>query len=520
MTTKTAARRTFLRAAALAGSGAALTACGAAAGRPAKVAGELRIAVGGTSPEQRLAELRRRLMEIYDLDAAAALLSWDQETYMPPGGAASRGRQLAMLVTMRSQKFADPEIGRLLDGLQSYADRLPGDSDDARLIRVTRREYEREVKVPPQFTGEFQAHASACFEAWARARPADDFGLARPWLEKTLDYSRRLADFYPGYQHIADPLIDMADPGMQASSVRAVFDDLRRQLVPMVEAITAQPPADDACLRQHFPKDQQLAFGRDVIRQFGFDFDRGREDLSAHPFTTRFSPSDVRITTRVDEDFFGEALFGTLHESGHAMYEQGIDPSCEGTPLAGGASSGVHESQSRLWENIVGRGRPFWQHAYPRLQAAFPRQLGAVALDTFYRAINKVRRSVIRTAADEVTYNLHIVIRFDLELEMLEGKLAVKDLPEAWRARQVYTLGNIMSAQFYQAALMANPDVAAHIAQGRFGTLRAWLAENIHRHGAKFTPDELLRRVTGGPLDAGPYIRYLRGKYGELYQLG
>jgi carboxypeptidase Taq len=293
-----------------------------------------------------------------------------------------------------------------------------------------------------------------------------------------------------------------------------------------------------------------LAFARDVIEQLGYDFQRGRQDLSPHPFTTWFSVDDVRITTRVDGDRFGNALFGSVHESGHAMYEQGIDPAYEGTPLVNDVSSGMHESQSRLWENIVGRGRSFWQHFYPTAQAAFPEQLSRIPLDTFYRAINKVQRSLIRVDADEVTYTLHIIIRFDLELDLLEGKLAVKDLPEAWNARyasdlgvsppgdadgvlqdmhwysgeiggafQGYALGNIMGAQFYQAALAAHPDIPDQIAQGHFETLHGWLQENIYRHGAKFTSDELLQRVTGGPLDAGPYIRYLQAKYGELYRL-
>jgi carboxypeptidase Taq len=337
---------------------------------------------------------------------------------------------------------------------------------------------------------------------------------------------------------------------MQASSVRELFAALREQLVPIVRAITAQPPADDACLKQPYPEAQQLAFGEEAIRRYGYDFERGRQDKTHHPYMTKFSLGDVRITTRVNQNDLGEALFSTLHEAGHALYEQGICRDYEGTPLAGGTSAGVHESQSRLWENIVGRSRGFWQFFYPRLQAVFPDQLGQVSLDTFYRAINKVSRSLIRTDADEVTYNLHVMMRFDFELELLEGKLAVRDLPEAWWERmksdlgitppddrdgvlqdvhwyagtvggafQGYTIGNIMSAQFFESATRAHPSIGAEIAAGEFGTLHAWLRSHVYQHGRKYTAAELVERATGGPLSFEPYIRYLREKYGELYSL-
>jgi carboxypeptidase Taq len=329
-----------------------------------------------------------------------------------------------------------------------------------------------------------------------------------------------------------------------------LFAELRSQLVPIVEAITGQAPADDACVKRHYPEVEQLAFGEDVVRRLGYDFERGRLDKTHHPFTTKFSLGDVRITTRVNEDDFGDAFFSTVHEAGHAMYEQGINPAYEGTPLGGGTSAGVHESQSRLWENVVGRSRPFWQHFYPQLQKVFAEQLRDVSLDTFYRAVNKVQRSLIRTDADEVTYNLHVMLRFDLELALLEGELAVRDLPDAWNARmksdlgidvpsdrngvmqdvhwyngviggafQGYTLGNILNAQFYRAALAAHPDIPEQIGCGEFGALLGWLVENIYQHGSKFTTAELVQRVTGGPMSIDPYIAYLRSKYGGLYAL-
>ncbi len=500
--------------------------------------------------EKKLEQLKIRLHEVNDLNMISALLGWDQSTYMPPGGAAARGRQLATIGKLAHEKFIDPEIGKLLDGLRPFEESLPYDSDDASLIRVTRRSYEKATKIPAQLVSDFSAHNAAAYQAWAKARPENDFTAVQPYLEKTVEFSRQIADCFPGYDHIADPLIDFADEGMKAESIRVLFGELRQELVPIVQAITAQKPADASCILQPFPADEQLAFGRPIIEQFGFDFNRGRQDMTHHPFMTKFSLGDVRITTRVKDDDLTEALFSTLHEAGHAMYEQGIRMELEGTPLAGGTSSGVHESQSRLWENIVGRSLGFWRHYYPQLQAAFPQQLGNVGLDTFYRAINRVAKSLIRTDADEVTYNLHVMIRFDLELQLLEGTLAVKDLPEAWHGRyqsdlgiqapddidgvlqdvhwyggtvggsfQGYTLGNIMSATIYDQALKAHSNIPAQIEQGQFGTLHTWLVDNVYQHGSKFTADELIERVTGSPLTIAPYITYLRSKFGALYTL-
>jgi carboxypeptidase Taq len=499
--------------------------------------------------EAKLQELKTRLMEISDLRSAAGLLEWDQATYMPPDAAPYRGRQIATLGRLAHEKMIDPAVGRLLDDLQAYGEGLPYDSDDASLLRVTRREYEKVTRVPSEFLSEVLEHSAASYQRWTEARPNNDFAAVQPMLEKTLELSRQYAQYFP-HDHIADPLIDQFDYGMKAEEVRQVFAELREALVPLVQAVTAQEPPDDSCLHRNYPEADQLAFGLEVAQQFGYDLKRGRQDLTHHPFAIGLSPGDVRITTRTRPDDVGDALFGTLHEAGHALYELGVDPALEGTPLAHGTSSGVHESQSRLWENIVGRSRAFWQYYYPQLQAVFPDQLGDVALDTFYRAINKVQRSLIRVEADEVTYNLHVMIRFDLELEMLEGKLAVRDLPEAWRARyksdlgieppddrdgalqdvhwfmatiggcfQGYTLGNIMSLQFYEMALKAHPDIPEQVGEGRFETLHTWLRENIYRHGSKFTANELLERVTGGPLSIEPYMKYLRGKFGELYEL-
>jgi carboxypeptidase Taq len=489
----------------------------------------------------QLQELKNRLLEINNLTSAASLLHWDQATYMPPGGAAARGRQIATLQEIAHQKFISPEIGDLLAKLDSY------DLDngvDRSLIRVTKRDYHRAIQIPAQLMARIYQHQAESYEAWGKARLVNDFQAVEPYLEKNLALSQELASYFPEQEHIADPLIAEADYGMKASTVRSLFAQLRQQLVPMVEAIATQPVPDDSCLHQHFPENQQLEFTLQVIKQIGYNFDRGRQDKTLHPFMTKFSLGDVRITTRVRENDLSEGLFSTIHETGHALYEQGINAEFEGTPLAHGTSAGVHESQSRLWENIVGRSHDFWQYFYPQLQRVFATQLEDVSLDTFYRAINKVQRSLIRTDADEVTYNLHVMIRFELELQMLEGKLAVKDLPEAWNTAyqndlgvtpqnyskgvlqdvhwfvgsiggmfQGYTLGNIMSAQFYQAALQAHPEIPQQIQQGQFSTLHNWLKTNIYQYGSQYTAAEILEQATGSPLTIEPFINYLRRKY-------
>ncbi len=498
----------------------------------------------------RLDELKTRLREITDLHGAAAVLRWDQATYMPPGGAEARGRQTALLSRLAHERFVDPAIGRLLEQVEREVAGRPFDSDEASLARVTRRDFDLAVKVPPAFVSEMDEHAARTYQAWTAARPANDFTRVLPLLERTLELSRRLADCFPGYRCIADPLIAFSDYGMEAATVRALFAALRERLVPLVRAIASRPAADDACLHQHAPEAAQLAFGLAVIQRYGYDLERGRQDKTHHPFMTKFSLGDVRITTRVREDALTDALFSTLHECGHALYEQGIDRAFEGLPLANGASSGVHESQSRLWENVVGRSLGFWRGMYPELQRGFPRQLGPVPLEVFYRAINKVERSLIRTDADEVTYNLHVMMRFDLELDLLEGRLAVRDLPAAWRARseadlgiapsddrdgvmqdvhwfagpiggqfQGYTLGNVLSAQFHAAAVRAVPGIPAAIERREFDALHGWLREHVYRHGAKFTAAELVPRATGEALRIEPYLDYLWGKYQPLYGL-
>ena len=497
-----------------------------------------------------LDELRARLREVTDLSSAASLARWDQMTYMPGRGDAARGRQLATLGRLAHEKLVDPAVGRLLDRLERETASLSPESVDASLVRVTRRRYERSVRVPASLVAELDEQAARTYQVWTVARPANDFAAVCPLLEQLVDLSRRRAECSPGYESIADPLIALDDEGMTASTVRELFAALRAFLVPLVRAIASRSPPDTSCLRGSAPAEAQLAFARQVIEALGYDFGRGRLDLTPHPFTTRIALDDVRITTRVRPGRFMECFFIALHEAGHGMYEQGGREELEGTPLAGPPSAGIDESQSRLWENLVGRSRGFWEHFYPGLRRAFPEQLAGVDLETFYRAVNHVERTLLRGQADEVTYNLHVMLRFDLELDLLEGRLATRDLARAWRERfeadfgipvpddthgvlqdvhwysgrvggvfQGYTLGNVMSAQLHAAAVAAHPEIPAQIAAGELGTLRGWLRQNVYEHGAKHTASEVIRRATGEALSVQPYFDYLWRKYQPLYQL-
>ena len=493
--------------------------------------------------DAELAALKSRLLEIDDLRGAASVLHWDQATYMPPGGAESRGRQLALLSRIAHDQQADPGIGHLLDTLQPWAESQGEDSDVAALVRVTRRDYERATRVPSTFIERLSAHTTAAYHTWERARPANDFAAVLPMLEKTVEMSRELAAYHPGYEHPYDPLIDLAEDGMTVGAVRELFDELRAGLVPLIRAIRERPEVDGSCLAGDFPEPAQQAFGEKVIRAFGYDYSRGRQDKTAHPFMTKLGRGDVRITTRYSEDFLPDGLFSTLHEAGHAMYEQGVGDEHQRTILEGGASLGVHESQSRLWENMVGRSRQFWDHFFPRLQAACPAQLNGVTAAAFHAAINRVQPTLIRVEADEATYNLHIMLRVELELALIEGSLGVADLPEAWNTKMreylgltppddakgvlqdihwsaglfgyfaTYTLGNVIAAQLWERFGAVHPARDSEIGRGDFSALLSWLRTELHQHGRKFEPKELVERITGSAVDSEPYLRYLENKY-------
>ena len=499
--------------------------------------------------QAKLQRLKELLGEVVDLHRAAALLGWDQETYMPSGGAVHRGQQLATLARLAHIKFTSDEIGQLLDDLQPYVAELDPDSDEARLVKVTRREYDKATRVPPELIAKMSQAASEGQMAWRKAKAEADFAQFRPYLERIVDLKREYARLFAPYDHIYDPLLDDFEPGMKTAQVKEIFATLRPQQVALIRAIAERPQVEDGFLYLDYDEQKQWDFGVAAITRFGYDWQRGRQDKSAHPFTTAFGMGDVRITTRIYRNNLASGLFSTLHEGGHALYEQGIDPALDRTPLANGASLAVHESQSRLWENLVGRSRAFWEYFYPRLQETFPTQLGNVSLDAFYKGINKVQPSLIRVEADEATYNLHIMLRLDIEIALMEGSLEVKDLPEAWNARMqeylgltppddaqgvlqdihwsmgslgyfaTYALGNLISVQWWETMQRDIPDVEDQIRRGEFAALLGWLREKVHRHGAKFEPQELVQRVTGSTITPEPYMRYLRTKFGAIYGL-
>jgi carboxypeptidase Taq len=491
--------------------------------------------------------LREHLAEIEDFKNAASVLGWDQQTYMPPGGGPRRAEVLSTLSRLTHSRFTSHETARMLDAAEKEAEGLDTESDEARLVHMVRRDFEKSRKLPDDFVAAWTQDAVLSNQAWRVARPADDFASFRPHLEKMVDYARRQAEYYGYEDHPYDALLDDYEPGMSTADVRGVFDVLRAEQVPLAKAIAEKPQPRNDFLSREFPEQQQEEFAKKVIADFGYDFKRGRLDIAPHPFETTFGRDDVRITTRYDRHFLPQAVFAVFHESGHAMYEQNISPSLARTPISHGCSMVLHESQSRLWENIVGRSRGLWNHYYPLLQEKFPEALRDVTVDEWHRAINRVRPSLIRVESDEVTYNLHIMVRFEIELELVTGTLKVSDLPEAWNARMeeyigvtppdnrdgvmqdthwssgsigyfpTYALGNVLAAQIYETVTEEEPQIEAEIARGQFGTLYNWLADNVYRHGRKFMPTEMMVRINGAPLDAAPYIAYLKRKYGELY---
>ena len=498
-------------------------------------------------PEQQLQELKTRLAEISDIRSATAVLGWDQQTYMPPGGAEGRGHQVATLQQIAHTKFVSDEIGKLLDDLQPYVSQLDPDSFEARLVKVTRREYDKEIKVPVEWVMEFAMVTTAAHEAWAKARAENNYPFFQPHLEKILDLIHRYVEYFAPYDHVYDPLVDIFEPGLKTTDIKTTFDTLRPQQVELIKQITSRPQVDDSFLHLTYDEQKQWDFGVEIITKMGYDWKRGRQDKTLHPFTTSFGLGDVRITTRVYPDKLSSALFGTLHETGHAMYELGSDRTLDRTPLLGGASSGIHESQSRMWENLIGRSYPFWQWIYPRLQEFFPSQLNNISLEAFYKGINKVQPSLIRVEADEATYNLHIMLRFELELALMEGSLSLQHLPEAWNSRceeylgitppddstgvlqdvhwssgmigyfPGYALGNLIASQLWELINKDIPDLSEQIRRGEFATWLAWLREKIHQHGGKFEPQELIQRVTGSKIDSAPYMRYLKTKFTDIY---
>ena len=498
---------------------------------------------------EKLEQFKSLLAEVADLNNAQALLGWDQQTYMPQGGAEARGNQLATLGKISHQKFTSDEIGKLLGELEKEYEGADSDSDDLRLLKVTRHNYDQATRVPSEFVAEFAVVTSKAFEAWVEARGKSDFSIFRPHLDKVVELNQRYVKFFPPANHPYDILLDQFERGMKTADVKEIFDALRPQQVELLKAIAEKPQVDDSFLHVEYDEKKMWDFSEEIATKFGYDWKRGRQDKSAHPFTTNFSINDVRITTRFEPENPSIMLFSTMHETGHALYDLGSNQAYERTPLAGGTSLAVHESQSRMWENLVGRSLPFWEHFYPEFQKLFPAQVGNVDLQTFYKGINKVEPSLIRVNADEATYNMHIMLRLELEIGMVEGTVVVKDLPEIWNAKMdeylgvvppddakgvlqdvhwsggtlgyfsTYALGNLISAQLWEKINADIPDLADQFRQGKFDALLTWLREKIHVHGSKYEPQELVQRVTGSKIDAAPYVRYLKQKFSAIYGL-
>ena len=499
--------------------------------------------------EAKLKRLKEILAKVKDLQYSQAVLGWDQQTNMPSGAAVDRAEQLATLAELSHSLFTSHEVGTLIEDLALLVKDLEPDHEDACLLRVTRRQYMKAVRLSDEWVAEHARVTALAQSVWEKARGKNDFELFRPHLERIIELKRQYSSFYSPYDHVYDPLLDDFEPGLKTSEVQAIFDGLRGEQVNLILAIAGRPQVDSSFLYKKFPEQEQWDFGVEVISRLGYDWKRGRQDRSAHPFTSSLGFNDVRITTRLQKNYLPMALFGTIHECGHALYEHGLAASLTRTPLADGASMAIHESQSRMWENLVGRSRDFWIFFYPRLQEIFPAQLGNVDLDTFYCGINRVEPSLIRVEADEATYNLHIMLRLELEIALMEGSLEVRSLPEAWNDRvesylgltptsdsegvlqdihwsmgslgyfPTYALGNLVASQLWEQIQKDVSGLDECIRSGEFSPLLDWLRENIHRHGAKYEPQTLVQKATGSKIDPQPYLRYLKKKFSEIYAL-
>jgi carboxypeptidase Taq len=482
-------------------------------------------------------ELLEWLGELSDLRHTGHVLAWDQQVMMPPDGAAPRGRALSTIHRMHHDRLVDPQLGALLDAAAET---------EPQIVRAVRRDHEVQRRVPGELTGEMSRAGSDGYAAWLAARERNDYALFEPALRRNIDLARRYAACFPEAEHPYDALLDRYEPGTTAADVTALFVRLREGLVPLVSQIAMQPARQ--ALTGVFPVAAQREIGLEMVRTMGFEESGWRLDDAVHPFAASPAAGDVRVTSRFDEHSL-TGLFALLHEVGHGLYEHGVDAALARTTLDTGVSLGVHESQSRLWENLVGRSPAFWTHWLPRMRDRFPLSLRDVDLDGFIRAINVVRPTLIRVEADEVTYALHVILRFELELALIDGTLDAADLPAAWAAKMkqflgievpddlhgvlqdihwsegiigyfpTYAIGNVLAAQLWQVARADMPSLDEEIARGELGALRVWLREKVHRHGRLFTPPELIEQVTGGPLDPEPMLAHLRAKYGALYEL-
>jgi carboxypeptidase Taq len=494
---------------------------------------------------ERFEELLRRLGELQDVEKTSQVLSWDEETKMPPAGAEARAEQRATIARIAHELQTDPALGELLEELRPFEESQPYESFEAAVVRVARVDFDKAVRVPADLRADLSRLSSRGYRAWLQAREEQDYGVLLPYLEQGLELRRRYVECFAPSDDPYDPLLDIYEPGMLTTEVEHVFDRLKEALVPMIRSFADHGAVDDSCLRGHFARPPQRRLSIAMLEAWGMDRDAWRLDKTVHPFMTCFSPSDIRLTTNFHEDSL-HGVLSCLHEFGHGVYERNVDPRYTRTPLAEGVSSAFHESQSRLWENLVGRNLSTWRFFYPQLQEAFPERFGDVSLETFHRALNKVEPTMRRVDADEVTYCLHIILRFELERALLTGELALADLPEAFDAKMhdylglqppdvtcgvlqdahwsdltfgyfpTYALGNVVSVQLWERAEAEVGPFDEQFERGDFVPLRDWLTEHVYRWGRVFTPQELLQRAVGRPMDPEPYLRYLERKLNDL----
>jgi carboxypeptidase Taq len=493
-------------------------------------------------------QLRERMAELTDLRHASGLLEWDQQTMMPPRGASSRAESLATLERISHDLFTAPETGRLIESAAAELDGAPSDSDAACLVRVIRRRWNKASRVPTALAGELARASSIGHEAWAAAREASDFAAFAPYLQHNLDLARRYVECFEGFDRPYDVLLDDFDPGTTTAELDVVFVELKTELIQMITTLSRYADrVDSSGLYGRVPIDRQRRFVADVVQMMGFDRTAWRIDDAVHPFATGFGSHDVRITTRWDENYFPSGLYGAMHECGHGLYEAGVSPSLQRSPLGHAESLALHESQSRMWENMVGRGRPFSGVLAQKIEEYFGTDVIRLDAQALYCAVNRVEPSFIRVEADEATYGLHIVLRYELEQALIDGRLTAADLPGAWSALfkqylgldvpddgngvlqdvhwasgligyfPTYALGNLIAGQLWQRAHIDMPGLDEQIGAGDLTGLREWLRENVHRHGAKFSSREMLARVVGGPLSVAPFTSYLKQKLGRVY---
>jgi carboxypeptidase Taq len=494
-----------------------------------------------------MTELRERLGVLHDLHRAGWLLGWDQHTMMPPAGTPARSEQIATVDRLAHELFVSDEMGELLDSLAEYERGLDSESVDAALLRVTRRDWEKARRVPPELRAEITRAEVLGVPAWAEARKNSDYAAFLPYLRKNLDLKFQYIDcFSDSGKAPYDVLLDDYQEDARSEDITAVFARLKEELIPLIREVAGAEQVDDSFAHGHFPVEKQELFAREILEPLGYSSEAWRLDPTVHPFATSIALDDIRLTTRYSEADL-ESIFHTTHEFGHGIYEFSIDRELDRTPLVELNSMVLHESQSRLWENLVCRSRPFWRHFFPKLQELFPQQLGGVSDEAWWRSVNRIEPSLIRVEADEVTYGMHIILRYELEQELISGRLALEDLPEAWNAKMkeylgvdvpddakgvlqdvhwsggsfgyfpTYLLGTIASVQIWETAREDLTDLDAQMEAGEFGPLREWLQEKLYRWGRRLPPDEMLRRVVGGPLDAEPYLRYLKAKVAEIY---